>query len=612
MIEAEAPLAERARGLPDRAGVYLFKDAAKRIIYVGKAKSLNKRVRSYFNAGKDIKTRILLRNAADLEVIVTRDEYDALLLENTLIKQWKPRFNINLKDGKSYPVIRITSEPYPRIFRTRRIVFDGSSYFGPYAQAGRLDEYLALIEKLFPLRKCKGPLKPRRHPCLYYHIGRCLAPCVGLADQAVYATAVERIKKLLAGRTDELLQDLEASMKEASQRLDYEKAALVRDQIRTIRDLTPETQVVDVAGRRGSRDRDYVGFAMRDNRASFVVLQMRDGAMVGREIYRTEAYSAPEEAVAEFVLQYYGKLPETARPPRVAYLPEIVRDDAAELARYLEAERPGRPPVQARFPQRGRHAKALALAMENAEQDVVLHGRGEEADRAVEELQKALGLDKPPLRIEGFDISHLAGKQTVASMISFVDGRPDKSGYRHFSIRSLGDRIDDYAAMREVVARRYTRVINDGLEKPGLILVDGGRGQVSAAASVLASLGLEEIPLIGLAKENEEIWPAGATEPLALPRASPALRVLQRVRDETHRFANSLRTRQKARQMARLTLEGVKGIGPARSRLLLESYGSMEAIRQAPPEEIARKARVSVETARALAGHLAATQAPQS
>ncbi len=606
MSGPDPSLADRARELPDRAGVYLFKDATKRIIYVGKAKSLNRRVRSYFNAGKDIKTRILLRNAADLEVIVTRDEYDALLLENTLIKQWKPRFNINLKDGKSYPVIRITSEPYPRVFRTRRIVFDGSSYFGPYAQAGRLDEYLALIEKLFPLRKCKGPLKARRHPCLYHHIGRCMAPCVGKADAAAYATTVERIKKLLAGRTEELLRDLEAAMAEASQRLDYERAALLRDQIRTIRDLTPQNQVVEVGRRSGASDRDYVGFAARGNRASFVVLQMRDGAMVGRETYRTEAYSAPEEAVAEFVLQYYGRLPETARPPRVAYLPEIARGDAAELSRYLAAERAGRPPIEARFPQRGRHARALGLAMENAAQDLTLYGRGEDADRAVEALQQALGLAKPPLRIEGFDISHLAGRQTVASMISFVDGRPDKSGYRHFSIRSLGDRVDDYAAMREAVARRYTRVLNDGLERPGLILVDGGRGQVSAAASVLASLGLEEIPLVGLAKENEEIWPAGAVEPLVLPRSSPALRVLQAVRDETHRFANSLRTRQKARQMARLTLESVRGIGPARSRLLLESYGSIEAIRQAPAEEIARLAHVSVETARALTERLAA------
>jgi excinuclease ABC subunit C len=593
-----AKLQERVHDLPEKPGVYLFKDHTRRIIYVGKAKSLNKRVRSYFTAGRDIKTRILVDNASDVEVIVTKNEYDALLLENTLIKQWNPRFNINLKDGKSYPVIRITADKWPRVFRTRRLVFDGSSYYGPYPQAGRLDLYLNLVDKLFPLRKCRGPLKPRRHPCLYYHIGRCTAPCARLTTQEEYAANVEKIRKLLGGRVDELVKDLEAAMHAASARMDYEKAAVIRDQVRAIRDLTPDNQVVDVVERaHPGEDRDYLGFAGRENWGSFVILQVRDGQMTGKEVYRSEVYSSDEEAIVEFLLQYYGKHPDSGRQTVQVHLPLLLKDQSEDLAATLAEIRRGVRPLDLRFPQRGKHRKILALATENAEQDVLLHGEDHEATSSLEDLRSALELPRVPRRIEGFDIAHLGGTDTVASMVSFAGGRPEKSAYRHFNLRSLKGRIDDYAAMREIVARRYMRVINEKLDPPDLILVDGGKGQVSAARSVLESLGLGDIPLAGLAKENEEIYRPGVRDAIVLDRSSRALRLLQAVRDESHRFATSFQRRKRTRRLSHLTLEEVSGIGRKRSLQLLERFGSVEAIADTSPEELAREARVSQDTA---------------
>jgi excinuclease ABC subunit C len=582
------------KSLPDKPGVYLMKNVRGRIIYIGKAKSLKKRVQSYFTGSKDLKTLILMKNVEDIETIITRSDYEALLLENNLIKQWKPRFNINLKDGKSYPVIRITAEEYPRVFRTRRIIFDGSQYFGPYPHASQLDLYLGLIEKLFPLRKCRGRLKRRDYPCLYYHIGRCSAPCCGKIDREEYNRKVDRIRDLLSGKTEELLFNLTAQRDEAAHNLDFERAALLRDQINTIREFSEGQQVID----RKSQARDYIGYSARETVCSFVILKMREGSLVGKEVFRTEIFSEPEEALNQFVIQYYSKI---HNPPNRIYLrapckgPPARISETKNLAAYLSEALAKSLSIV--IQPRGGDRKILCMAEENAQEDLIAWSREREDIESLVQLKRALGLSKVPTRIEGFDIAHLAGKDTVASMVCFLDGRPDKSSYRYFKMRSLKGKIDDYEAMREVIARRYMRVLNENLERPDLILVDGGKGQVSAAHSVLTSLGLTDLALIGLAKEREQIFFPHSGQPIVLEEGSVPLRIIQAVRDESHRFATSFHKRLRDGRLSRSILEDVRGIGKRRSQKLLKAFGSLEAILNSSPEELIKKAGITRDTA---------------
>ncbi len=589
-----APLPESVGSLPDKPGVYLMKNAAKKIIYIGKAKSLVKRVRSYFTGVKDIKTRILMQNVADVETIITRNEYEALLLENSLIKQWAPRFNINLKDGKSYPVIRVTNEQYPRVFRTRRLIFDGSSYFGPFPNAGGLDLYLELIEKLFPLRKCRGKLKKRQHPsaghpCLYYHIGRCSAPCTGKIGREEYAKLVEEIKQLLSGRTKQLIQGLTRKRDEAARSLEFERAALLRDQMQIIEGFTEGQRVIDYI----EETRDYVGYAAEDNLCSFVVLKMREGSLVDKEVFRTEVYSDPEEALGQFILQYYTKI---HNPPSVVYLPP--GSDPEALSAYLSDLLRRR--IKLTVSRWRRHSKLINMASENARQDILARSREKEQTENLRQLSRVLGLAKTPVRIEGFDIAHLSGQDTVASMVSFSNGKPDKKSYRHFKLRTLKGKIDDYEAMREIIARRYSRVLNEGLDRPDLILVDGGKGQVSAALSVLESLGLRDIPLAGLAKEKEEIFLPDRSEPIVLAEGSAALQVLQAVRNESHRFATGFHKRLRNKRATQSIFEEVRGIGKRKSQRLLEAFGSFGKILNSSPEDLMKKGGLNRDTALAL------------
>jgi len=580
---------QKVQDFPDKPGVYLMKNATRKIIYVGKAKSIRKRVRSYFKGMKDIKTRILMENVTDIETILTSNEYEALLLENTLIKQWKPRFNINLKDGKSYPVIRITLERFPRIFRTRRILFDGSTYFGPFPNAGQLDLYLNLIERLFPLRKCKGKLKKRSHPCLYYHIGRCSAPCCDLIDHAEYQSHVEKIKKLLSGQTDELIRELRERMNESSKNLDFERAAVHRDRIRTIEEFSESQQVMDG----NTEARDYIGYAGEDNLASFAILKMRAGALVGKELFRTEIYSDTEEALTQFTIQYYTK---THNPPDTLHIQ--ASDGTESLASYLE-EILGKKIAVVSMPEKS-HKKILEMATLNAREDLLARNRERKHQQILEELKRTLRLKRLPRRIEGFDIAHLGGKDTVASMVSFLNGKPDKASYRHYKLRTLRGRIDDYEAMREIVARRYSRVLNENIEKPDLILVDGGKGQVSAALSVLESLGLETIPLAGLAKENEAIYLPHSGEPVILEEGSEALRILQAVRNESHRFATTFHKKLREKHLTVSLLEGVRGIGRRRSQKLIKTFGSLEEILNCSPEDLIKTVGITRDTAQDL------------
>ncbi len=582
----KAYLVSKISQFPNKPGVYLMKDDTQHIIYVGKAKELKKRVVSYFSGDKDLKTEVLVTKIADIEVIITGSEMQALITENDLIKKYQPKYNINLKDGKTYPVIRITAEKYPRIFRTRRLVLDGSTYFGPFPNVEEIDTYLALIEKLFPLRKCRGPLKKRAHPCIYYHIGRCSAPCAGRISAEDYAQIVEKIKKLLRGDSRWLQKELSQNMKQAARELHFEKAAHYRDQLHAVRHIS---ELQKLALNRGAVS-DYVGMALKDKFASFVVLKVRGGRVVGKEVFKTQVFSTQEEAFSQFVLQYYSHITDGSKPPQAVFFPGFAGD---ELVQALTGRLPRG--VQVAVPRRGKHRQMIKLAEVNAEQDL----RITSLDSLVE-LKIALDLPELPIRIEGFDIAHLGGSDTTASMVCFVNGRPEKSLYRKFKIKTLKGAVDDYEAMREVVARRYTRVLNEEFSPPDLILIDGGRGQLNAALSVIDTLGMEGVSVAGLAKRHEELFLPGRDEALVLSRDSLALKLLQAVRDESHRFATTFHKKLRRKRASLSVLERFAGIGRIKSRVLLTAFGSLEAIERAASEELARVARISKDRAEEL------------
>jgi len=591
-------LRDKAQAVPDRPGVYLMKNSRGETLYIGKAKSLKHRVRSYFSGPKDVKTRHLLARVADFEVQVTASEAEALLLENNLIKRWKPKYNINLKDGKTYPVIRLTAEEFPRVYRTRRIVFDGSRYYGPYPKVGQIDLYLNLIDKLFPLRKCRGPLKSRSQPCFYYHIGRCNGVCAGKVSREEYQKLVERVRLLLSGRTEDLVAELGSKMSEAAAAKAYEKAAVLRDQIAAVRTLAEEQKVVDFQ----EEARDYIGWFRAQGEVRLAVLAMRGGHLVGRDSFLLGNAGRDEEFLPEFLGQYYGGRDSL---PRTVYLPVMGGLEALqEFLRTLTGA-----PLALRTPRKGKHARVLGMAMEAAR--FRLEGEQERRSRSVAALQEALGLQQAPRHIEGFDIAHLEGNLTVASLVTFLDGQPRRSGYRHYHVRTLDGKVDDFEAMREVVARRYSRQLNESRRLPDLILVDGGKGQVSAAAGVLKALEAPEVPLVGLAKKNEEVFLPGSPSPLLLPEASEALRLLQAVRDEAHRFATTFHKKLRGREAVTSLLEGVRGIGPRRAAALLERFGGLTAMAAADPAAIAAAAGISRETAEQVLRYLAGS-APQS
>lgn len=574
---------------PHNPGVYLMRDSEGEIIYIGKAKDLRKRVLSYFTSGRDLKTQILVKKIGHIEYIVTGNDYEALILENNLIKKWNPRYNINLKDGKSYPVIRITHEDFPRIFKTRRIIQDGSQYFGPFADVSKLDLYLELIEKLIPLRKCRGPLRKRYSPCLYYHIGRCSAPCAGKITREEYQVQVEKVKKMLSGDTRELEKQLNEEMRQAARELQFEHAAEVRDTLAALESVQVSQQVEDF----NLEKRDYAACAMREHICTISVFQMREGKLIGRDLFRAETFGDETDALADFALQYYR---ESEDVPDFLYVSHDV--DTALLQGYFNRELSAS--MQAVKPMEGKHYRILKMALENAKMDVDKRLKKRENLGGLEALKEELELTRLPRRIEGFDIAQLSGKYPVASLVSFYNGVPDKKNYRRFHIKTLEGRIDDYEAIREAVARRYTRIVNEKSEEPDLILIDGGKGQVNAAREILDSLGLAKIPVIGLAKEFEEIHFSDRDQPLRLPVRSEGLKVLQAVRDETHRFATGFNKQLRTEDTGFSLLESVPGIGPARSRKLMESFGSLEAIAASSAEEISRRCSIPIDSVRML------------
>jgi len=619
-------LHQYALSAPKTSGVYLWRDEKDIVIYIGKAKSLKNRLSSYFASKRDIKTRILVSRARRIEYIQTDNEYEALLLENNLIKKYKPRYNINLKDGKTYPVLKITNERYPRLYRTRRIQNDGARYFGPFPNVPAVDDFLSLIKRTYTLRQCKRLKK--REPCLYFHIGRCSAPCADKISETDYRKDIDEIALLLEGDLKKPLAELTEKMKPPAAAREFEKAARIRDGMQAVRALRGQNSVEDM----DPEARDYIGWAAEGSLITFTVFKMRGGKVVGRDLYRTESLKDEVEVLPEFLIAYYTDPKQI--PPHIF----VCAGQEYELAEQWFADRLGvkvtitaipledrkqasddttadsieetesvaattdfiqttalvaaeKTPVYGTAILR-RHKAALAMAQFNAKEDAARRVKELGDFPALEELQKILSLDRPPHRIEGFDIAHLHGKYTVASLISFKDGNPDKKNYRIFRLRTTDGIIDDYASMREAVARRYTRLLNEAAELPDLIMIDGGIGQVNAAKAVLDALELD-IPLVGLAEKNEELYRPHINKPIVLPRRSAALRVLQRVRDETHRFANTRNNRLRSKEELHLRFEQLPHIGEKRAARLLRSFSSIEKLAAASPEAAAAAARIT-------------------
>jgi len=586
--------------LPDRPGVYLMRDGRGEVVYVGKAQSLRSRVRSYWQkatpVGEVHRIRSVIDRVAEVEYTLTDSVSEALLLEANLIKRYRPRFNVRLKDDKSYPYIKITmADDFPRVERTRKLVEDGSRYFGPYASASSVDESMNLVRRLFPFRTCTIDIRDGeralQRPCLLYHIKRCQGPCIEAVSKAEYAAQIDQIELFLEGRQESVVQALSLEMRAASERTDYERAATLRDKIRAI-ERTMESQKMAAFKR---TELDMVGLARQDNQAAIQLFAIRGGKMIGRDVFLLDAArEAPDaEVLSSFLLQYYARA--TSIPPSV--LVPLGLPDAEDLETFLTARRGG--PSRLGVPQRGEKRELMALATRNAGETLAREQARWLADEgktlvALEELAEALGLPGPPMRIECYDISNIQGSDTVGSMVVFEEGKPRTGEYRRFKIKTV-EGPNDFASHQEVLRRRFRRARSgeEGSEEalrwamPDLVIIDGGRGQVSAAKQVLDELGLHDMQLFGLAKEREELFRPGVPVPVVLPPTSSALYLVQRLRDEAHRFAITYHRDLRSKRQTRSAFDDLPGVGPKRRRALLRVFGSTKRVREAPVEQIA-------------------------
>lgn len=580
-------LHQTALKAPQDSGVYLWHNDEDTVIYVGKAKNLKNRLTSYFSGNRTIKTRMLVAHAKWIEYITTRNEYEALILENNLIKKYSPRYNINLKDGKSYPVLRITKEPFPKIFKTRRILQDGSTYFGPFPDVGALDNFIESIFKLYPIRHCRT-LRDRDTPCLYYHMKQCKAPCCKKITQEDYNNYIYEIKELLEGKGEETVAKITEEMKAAAKELNFEKAARLRDGLKALMVLQNQNIVETFE----SDDRDYIAYASEGELVSFTVLKIRNGKLLGRENYRAESLNDDEDLIGEFMACYYE---EKASIPPTIFIPET--SQAEFIERWLKEDvQTNSRVIVVTSHDVPRDVAAIQMARQNAKEDIVRRLRDRGDTPAMAELKEKLGLDVLPVRIEGFDIAHIGGKWPVASLISFYNGNPDKKNYRYFRLKTTDGLIDDFASMKEAVSRRYTRLLNEQADLPDLILIDGGIGQVNAVEEVLNSIGLD-IPVAGLAKRDEEIYLPGNSTPICLPKRSDALRLLQRVRDETHRFATSRNQNLRTKENTKSIFLELPGVGEKRALLLQREFTTLENLAAAEESAIAQCIHVRAQEA---------------
>ena len=566
---------EKLKTLPDSPGVYLMKNSQGKIIYVGKAIVLKNRVRQYFQSNKNhsVKVRAMVAKIADFETIVTSSEVEALILECNLIKKHRPRYNVCLKDDKSYPYLKLTlNEDFPRVFITRRIIDDGSKYFGPYTNSQAVKDSLELLRKLFPLRTCKTLGK---RPCLEYHINRCLAPCVNKISRADYADLVKATEKFLEGKTADVERDLTAKISQAAESLNFELAAKLRDILLSVKKISEKQKIVTDTG-----DLDAIGISRLNAEVCAQIFFIRDGKVTGRESFLLNgaADESDEKVIAEFIKQYYSRTKISATE---ILLPITLSDDDTKiLAEWLG--------VKIFEPKRGVKRSLVEMAIENAEKYLAeLSARQElktaQTSRAVEDLQKFLHLPKLPRKMECFDISHFQGAETVASMVVFENGEPSKKNYRRFKIRSTEGKPDDFMSMREVTSRRYGKLTAE--ELPDLIVIDGGIGQLNSALEIIRGFG-HEVPVVGLAKEFELIFVEGESEPVELPRDSQALYLMQRIRDEAHRFAITYHRKLRRARNLKSELDNVVGIGTRRREELLKKFGTIDKIKSATLDEL--------------------------
>jgi excinuclease ABC subunit C len=589
----EDQLEAKLQHLPPRPGVYLFKDRRGEILYIGKANSLRSRVRNHFavDAATPVKNVEMVRRVADVDTIVVGSEAEALLLEANLIKRHRPRFNIRLRDDKRYPYIKVTlNESFPRVYVTRRLLNDGGRYFGPYTDVYAMRQALEVIKRLYTVRSCRYDLPddaPSR-PCLDYHIGRCQAPCVGLQTQASYRAMVDDMLGVLGGKTENVRVQVQANMDAAANALDFERAATLRDVLAGLENIERRQRALDLRG----GDYDVVGIARDDDRACAVQLRIRGGKLLGRELdFFDNVQDESDAAVlgAATGRMYFGRGQHGLRDlPREVLLPGDFEDRST--VEQLLAETAGRR-VVTHIPVKGDKQRLVELANQNArhllEERVVLSAdAGVRADDLLYDVQVALAMKAVPRLAVCFDISHLSGSEVVGSAITFRNGEPDKNEYRRFRVR--GDwGNDDFRSMAEVVARYFRRRLDESLPLPELVLIDGGRGQLAVAVRVAEEMGVTDTTFAGLAKREEEIYFPARAEPLRLPRTSRALRFLQRMRDEAHRFAHGYNSKLRSKRTLTTELNEIPGIGPKRRRALLERFGSVRRLRAASTEDIA-------------------------
>ncbi len=584
-------LQAKLKTLPKQPGCYIFKDAQGAVLYVGKAVNLRQRVRSYFqkSAQHTPKVARMVRKIADLEWIVTDSELEALILEANLIKKHRPPYNVLMRDDKSYPYLCLTlREKFPRLLVTRRVRQEGNRYFGPFANSSAVWSTHQLLHRTFPLIPC-GKVwdgTPKQRPCLYYHMGRCLAPCAGLADPEEYRNIVHQVQLFLEGKGDSLIEQLTAQMEQAAENLEFERAAKLRDQIRALQEVLQRQKVVQPEG----VNEDVIALVKDERGACVQMFFIRNGKLLGqRSFFLTEgAEENPNAIMSEFLKQYYQDAPEV--PEKILLPYEIT--EAQIIAQWLRQKRGSA--VEIRVPHRGEDAQLLEMAAHNAELALQslrqeLEHKQEWLEASLLELQEALNLPHPPHRIEAYDISNIQGIAPVGSMVVFEGGQPKKSDYRRFRIKWHPESPDDFAMMKEVITRRLREALEGDAKwrtLPDLILIDGGKGQLNAALEAMHTLGFE-IPAIGLAKRHELIILPDTDEPLELPRHSKALHLLQRIRDEAHRFAVSYHRKLREQRAVKSPLDEIPGIGPRRKKMLLRLFGSIDRIREASVEELA-------------------------
>ena len=594
-------LSRKLGELPDRPGVYLYRDTSGRVVYVGKARSLRQRVRSYFqrSAAHPAKTLRLLDETADLEIIVTDTELEALMLENHLIKKEQPRYNVILRDDKNYPFLKLTvRDVYPRVELVRRARSDGNLYFGPYLPASIAWRTLRMIPKFFRVAICHVKFDGKQRPCLYWHLGQCLAPCAGYTNPGEYGEAVAEARMFLEGKTSELVADLTGKMERAAGEENFELAAHYRDLLASVRAMAERQGMSST----GLEDIDVFAEHREGSQVALQLFQMREGRVQSRrEFFFESVEEDPAAFYATVLAQHYAADPA---PPPVVCLP-VVPADAPLIEEWLR-EKTGRAGHLV-VPQRGRRRRLLALVRRNAKLAFDFrfrseHGHGVEV---LDALKDALGLEAPPYRIECFDISMLQGTDQVASMVVWEGGKPRKSDYRRFRVRTV-EGADDFRSIAEVVGRRYGRLLREEKRLPDLVLIDGGKGQLSSAVAALDQLGLGEVQVASIAKREEEIFVEGRGAPILLPRESAVLQLVQRIRDEAHRFAITYhRTLRRARTL-RSELTEIPGVGPVIAAKLLRAFGSVEGVREAGADVIAE--RFGPRIARAVAGHFASPE----